>query len=498
MNVYISCFLVVVINIGCSSFREDVNEQIEQALSSNCDVNEKEFKEIESFIIKDKDGAKKLGLLSNNGTAIDNIALENFILVTKAYIKQKKNCNEIVINTGSIKKESIIKPKLYLERSGSMVYYDNRQSKGQFKSTLTKLLNNFGYLKPEKSLIYIVNDNVYSCNLDFDGLVRQSDIFNAAETRKGKGDYTDFNRIFRSILDSLNEGEMGIMFSDLIYSTKDMKEKNPTKILVEAENLTNNIFGSYANDYSVLVLKLQSDYIGNYYTFENQPISYNGLRPYYICFFAKNTTMNAFLVEEKYKQVRDFSKLDEFQNFYFFSNDKNVINPYYTIALRDAENVGHFNQDNEEIKEKKDYVHSIEDVEPKNDKLTINLQVDFSKLMLPEDFLVNPTNYEVDALKDGFKVIKVEAVKDMPNVTHKITISTRNAGRGKRNVAIKLKKYFPIDWITKSNSEDDRNTNADNFQSTTFGFKSMMTGIYSAYNHQNKDYYCILNITLNN
>lgn len=484
---------------GCStSFKKEFDNKIETALQSDCNITQTEFRELHTFLLDNKEKVNKLNLVSPDGK-VDNEALENYILVSRPYIKQKKNCSEIALNSGTEKIENVIEPKLYLERSGSMVYYDRRQSRGQFKGALTKLLNNFDYLNPAKSLIYVVNDSVYSCNMSFDGLVKEADIFNAQETKKGKGNYTDFNQIFRNILDNLSEGQMSIMFSDLIYSTKDMKEKNRIKILTEAENLTNNIFGKYADDCSVLVLKLKSDYIGSYYTYENRPFSYDGLRPYYICFFAKNATMEDFLTNEKYQNVRNFSKLPEFENFYFFSNDKNIVNPYYSIVLKDSENEGRFNQDNDELHAKTNYVHSIEDVKPSNnDILTINIGVDFSRLMLPNDFLTDTTNYVVDNLKDNFKVVRIQEEKNTPNITHKITISTNDAGKGKRDATIRLKKYFPVKWIEDSNSEDDRNKNIINFKDTTFGFKNMMSGIYNAYNRQNKEFYCSLNITLNN
>lgn len=497
---FVFCLFPFVLDSCTSSFRVDLNEQIETVLESNCDINDVEFKTVIQYLLSHEKEAAKLKLLTTDGSKVDVVALENYITVSKPYIKKKKNCSQIVINTGISKQEKVIEPKLYLERSGSMVYYDKGKSGGQFKDALSQLLIKFNYLKPEQSLIYVVNDNVYPCNMTFDALSREKDIFDAKETKKGRGEYTDFNKIFRNILDSLDEGQISIMFSDLIYSTRDMAEKNPKKILTEAENLTNNIFGSYADDYSVLVLKLNADYVGNYFTYENVAIpNYNNLRPYYVCFFAKNATMRDFLSNDMYKQVRDFSKLPEFENFYFFSNDKTIVNPYYSVLLKDADNKGRYNQNNDEIKEKVDYIHSIEGVTESNDgQLTINIATDLSKFMLPKDFLANTSNYIVDDLKDNFKVTKVQEIKDIPNVTHKITISTNKAGKGKRSVGIKLKKYFPIQWIIDSHSEDDRNTKDENFKKTTFGFKNMMNGIYKAYNPQNQEFYCTLNITLNN
>ena len=71
-----------------------------------------------------------------------------------------------------------------------MVFYDSPQCRGDFKSTLSKLLNSV----PEKSRgdIYVVNSKVSKYPKSFKQFMMSNDVF--ADT-KGYGDpsYTDFS-----------------------------------------------------------------------------------------------------------------------------------------------------------------------------------------------------------------------------------------------------------------------------------------------------------------
>lgn len=184
-----------------------------------------------------------------------------------------------------------IKVKFYLERSGSMTPFDAKSTKGDFKSAISMLLNNIPGNNDPSNLLYVVNDAVYSYDRTYKDFIQSKNIF--ADTKSlGDPRYTDFTCIFDSILSRTNDNELSILVSDLIYSTKDMIGVTGQKVLNEANLLTRSVFKGHT-DKMVLVIKMNGDYDGPYYTFQspNKGLMYKGERPYYFVFVAKPKVM---------------------------------------------------------------------------------------------------------------------------------------------------------------------------------------------------------------
>ena len=402
----------------------------------------------------------------------------------------------------TIPKNTTIEPKLYLEHSGSMFFYDGVNTHGEFKNTLVQLMQGFEEIKPKTSLVYIVNDSVYKYPQSLNELITSQNIF---ANKIGNPAYTDFQIIFDTMLKDLKEDQLSILFSDLIYSGKNSQGKIPSRIMDEAEQLCRGSFTNYSPNTSVLILKMNSDYQGLYYPYNspNKGKKYSGNRPYYICLFAKNNTMAKFLKDDKYLKIRDFEKLPSFQKKFFFSNGTLLSQPYYTILESDPDGRGKFNGGDRDLN--KNGIHAIKDVEAphsKSEKMRICVAVKFPKGAMEESEIVNVNNYQIDGYKDDFKLIAVEPVnRKIDGATHKLILEANKAGGGEREVLIKFKRNFPPQWVQDSHTGDDTNMDANNtsFNNTTFGFKNMMNGINSAFSKPNSadnNYYFTLKLNL--
>ncbi len=481
---------------------DELNNQIEAALNSGNEVSSKEASAMKTFILANQKDIIDYNKILVNGETVADDELFKLIKKSKVYRKLSKTGNVKIDLSGVVSKKtaiavSEIMPKLYLERSESMVPYDSPLGTGNFRNVLTSLLGNFNGVSKKKNIIYVVNDNVYNCPLDFKGLIESKDIF--AATKIGKATSTDFNLIFKRILKDLNQGEISILLSDLIYSTPSMADVSSTKILDAVEKLTLNVFQDFSKDVSVIILKFNGDYNGKYFPHNRKPQTYNGLRPYYAVLFAKNETMHKFMKDQKYMHTRTWKDYTNFENFYFFSNDDKVKNPFYTIRLKDpADKAGRYNQESEEKKLHGKGIHAIEDINhDKDGKLSINIVVDLSNLHIPKDIKVDKNNYVVESIQD-FVVQKVTTLDGSEEGTHKITLSTKTKRGGNRNVNIKFKKIFPTKWIKDSQSVNDADVKKSSFASTTFGIQNMMKGIHQAYDTDQSEYLFTLKINLKN
>jgi hypothetical protein len=398
-------------------------------------------------------------------------------------------------------KNNYIEPKLYLEHSGSMYYYDGPNVKGQFKNTLVSLMQGFEKVKPKMPKVFIVNDKVYPYPYDFKQLITSKSIF---DTKIGDPSFTDFQTIFSTILSDLKQNQVAILFSDFIYSGKNSQGKSAKKIMDEAEQLCQMTFSPYAAKTSFLVIKLHSDYQGRYYSYNspNKGIRYNGNRPYYVCLFAKNETMGKLLKDSLYAQIKSFEQLPDFQNKIFFSNGSLVSSPYYTILQNDSEGKGSFNKGDRDLN--KNGLHVIKDVKPSHrntDKLTICVAVSFPKGALEESEITNINNYQIEDFKDDFKLKAVKALNRTDGTTHKLILEANKVAGGDRELKIKFKRNFPPKWVTDSNSNDDTNINPNSdFAFQTFGINSIMNGLNNAFSQPNssndKNFYFTLTLKL--
>ncbi|PKK38083.1 hypothetical protein BWI96_03110 [Siphonobacter sp. SORGH_AS_0500] len=388
-----------------------------------------------------------------------------------------------------------LKAKLYLEASGSMFPYDAAGSTGEFDEALQNLLTPFEAQKPGSTELFVVNDNVYPMGVNFQQLVEQPNVFTLAKD-KGDSRHTDFSLIFKTILSDLKEGEVGVLFSDLIYSTESTAAQSSAKILADVETLMQTTFAGKTKDKSLLILKLSGAFKGTYYPHNGGGKPYNGSRPYYIALMANNATMKALLSDEKFESLARFKDLPGFESFHYFTSASDNV-PFYTILLKDAEQAGQFEQSRQERKESKEAIHTIENIEAdrKTRGLTLAVGVDLGGFYLPDSYKTDPKSYEIES-DEGFKIQKIVAEKGPEGYTHKFLLTTAEPqGGGKREITLRLKRKFPPSWITQTTTQDDSNPKSDDFSEKTFGILNFTRGIEKAYNPQQANTY--FTITLN-
>jgi hypothetical protein len=381
---------------------------------------------------------------------------------------------------------------LYLEASGSMFPYDAPGTTGQFKQTLNTLLNGFEQLQPAQSKLFVVNTDVTPLDLSQSDFIKTPNVFGLTKG-KGKSVSTNFEKIFRDILQQTGPGQISVLVSDLIYSDPALAGMSQAKTLDAAQSLMTTVFNGTARSQSVLVVKLSADFRGLYYPAVGKPVKYSGLRPYYLCFIGPNEAMHQFLTDPAYATLRDFKQLPGYAEQWFVGNDVKATAPYYSALPNDPARKGRFRKAEEEVRQHTAYCHRLTDIDPDRTGkgLSIPVAADLSRQHLPESLLTDPTQYTVDG-PDKFRVVSVKPYAGGGGATHKLLITSLNPTQGARTVTIRLRRTFPPGWVARTATTQDNPPDA----TSTFGLDRLLQGLEAAYNPAHRTDYFSLTLSL--
>jgi hypothetical protein len=285
------------------------------------------------------------------------------------------------------------------------------------------------------------------------------------------------------ILDRTNRGTISILLSDCIYS---ISGQNAANLLSNEKSLTTNAFLSrWRKDtlqLATTIVKMTSEFTGNYYNMNNQRTYLNGVtRPYYICIIGNNDVMLDF----NRRIPLERGKIEGFNNKYVISSGTSD-NIYYSI-LSSTDNVGHFKP----IKKlsTKEYVHGIENVNMNHHgsgSFTFAVAIDLRNVPAEEDYLINPINYTLS--DNNFHIKEIKPVDrnainasdwnriHTANPTHVIILEA--TGTALSDVKVSLKKQMP-QWIAETNIINDQNIRSN--LDKTFGIRYLIEGIANAY-----------------
>lgn len=450
---------------------EVLHDRIVQAAKDNR-IDSLEYRKLYQFVEKRKNNLKKCQPeLQENANLDDRLSV---------LIKNRVNTS-VRLDFGP-EPDLPVTANLYLENSGSMDGYDSPNS-ADFRSTIRELMIEF----PQKE-VFIVNDSVYRTGISYERLKKGNNIFRVTKNI-GNTKYTDFNRVFQSILEKTEENEVAILVSDLIISERHSK-KNNIAIIRESGTTVKEIFKDFADTHSIIVVKYTAEFEGRYYPYnDNTGKEYMGKRPFYVTLIARTKTLEKQLKRLEFADWKKFGLYGG--HFYAIRLDEPVV-PTYTIVVS-KNKVGEYHKDQEEVILKKKYFHSLTGVACEGGQLEIPIQVDFSSLYLADSLLTNERNYEVT---DGFEVVEAKKLTDKLGFTHQILLRYKkeNFTEEELLVTVRLKKTDKLpSWVKASHTDLDTKINPQDphFANTTFGLESVLNGIAGAYETENNAYYSL-------
>lgn len=375
---------------------------------------------------------------------------------------------------------------IYFENSGSMTGYLGAGR--SIEIALSRLLYSLEDLSNKQ--------DYYFYNTEAHALPRVENTASFIKTltpqgiRVGDQSVSDLNAILETVLASTNSNELSLLVTDGIYSVKAESNADLLGQLQVASEGTFYRFKNYLSKHNLqtVLIKLTSQFKGEYYPAQGGIKNIDQQRPYYIWLFGSAGKI------AKLKEQVPIEELPGYQNHIVFqANDE--WEPAYAIH-QTHNKTGTFRPSREAKEKGMAIIEAEPDRRKKEFQFAVGIQLEESKVPVSESYLLNPANYTVSDAK--YRVAKVEPagqvegllkvhMPDFP-VTHFITLATNKYPVGQFELA--LRNDLPS-WIKAAHSANDQNIEGDS--QTTFGFNYLVDGIVRAYSQQasSTDYFKI-------
>lgn len=393
------------------------------------------------------------------------------ILILATLCKSKRNPEESQLTTPS-DIAILDSVNIYIENSASIYGYTTTNSDyvnvvndlAQFGNIVSQTKAKFNYFlisgAKELTEYELGNDpSILSSTLSPNGLKRPT------------SGNSDINGMFNHVLKSLAENSISILISDGIY---DIGETSNPLAALETQGIgtrTTFINNLKEKNTETLVIKLSSDFEGEYYPGAKKGVeSIKHRRPYYVWIFGNEHLVDSYFSDEKiqglkgYQSHTAFKKLGEtkvdYRNFSF--GNSNV-----KVASRDP----------------KTY-----EIARTRESVVFSIIANLNFLRLGEDYLIDPSNYSINLGYTFKECIRMDqypdpdgkvakALKNVPFApSHLIFVSSEKPTFGP--VEISLIPKLP-NWIEESTMVSDAPLSGE--ENKTFGLSTLMNGINEAY-----------------
>jgi hypothetical protein len=395
----------------------------------------------------------------------------------------------------------VISPRLYLERSGSMVFYDagNRN----FVTAMRQIINRFPQYSMDKRLVHVVADRITHWDIPFSEFLQVSNVF--GETRDMvDASWTDFPAIFRDILNNTRDNEISILFTDMIYDVETTTPGiSPEGFAGQGQEMTHAIFNTHGADFGMIIIKMNGDYEGRYYPPMATPFSYKGNRPYYISLIGKTPTLQKLMTAQQYRAVKEFQTLPGFEASHAIYRMRQ--SPWYSVVVPHNRNSRYVQPSRASLQSGRISQLTDARIHDRENKFSFVMAADLSGLWFDESFKTDPANYRVNS-SDGFFIEEIVPLDDSDlsspakrfagDATHLIVLQTDRLSNPRQQITIDVINEFPR-WITSSSTLDDTRGDTGGFAHATFGLEQMVRGIYNAFYQAEGNSIMRFNIELN-
>ncbi len=372
------------------------------------------------------------------------------------------------VKANNVKVVMPLKPtvNVYLENSGSMDGYVNGIT--EFEQTVYNYLSDIKISGITETLnLYYINSKSIPYASAANGDVI-ADFIEKLEPktfklRGGDRGTSDISNVLKSILSETNEDEIAILVTDGIFSPG--KGKVATHYLVNQEIGIKNAMAEYLKKFpntAVIVYQLFSKFNGTYFNNVDAKVPINGQRPYYIWIIGQTknlASLKSAVPESKFNGsgvVKIFSivpgnqKIDYCVKGGSGNFDRSRVNPKTEIEDLDKDS--------------------------RTGIVRFAVDADFTNLLLDDNYLTNPKNYELSNYKLNIKKNDVKS-----KYTHSLNFTSDKVRNGE--LLVKLKARIP-EWVEEVN--DDNGITA--VPGKTYGIKYQINGIYKAFTYKTAYY----------
>lgn len=387
------------------------------------------------------------------------------------------------------KEEALPAPtiKVYIENSGSMDGYVKGVT--DFENAVYSYLSDLQLAdlgqkdstshKNRLELNYI-NSKVLTHKSDIEEFIRKLEPA-TFKMRGGNRNTSDMSDILDAILNRMESpNDVSIFVSDCIFSPgkRYKPQDNADEYLVAQQigirnHLTEHLMKN--PKLAVIVMRLISQFDGNYYNKFDDPTYIKDKRPFYICLFGNKKQLKRIMNEINKDRIVGSGV----QNIFMLSKANSELN--YGLLLPQC--VGEF------IPDKANPKTTVTGAKPEKNggisQFQLAVGVDYSHYLLEETYLMNANNYSISNKAYTLAISKNSTSNS--TYTHVLKLNLNQQIISKGNIKITLLNRLP-EWIAQYTDESGLDINAPGAMEKTYGFKYLMQGIYDAYSTEQEKY----------
>lgn len=372
------------------------------------------------------------------------------------------------------KPSSIKNLKFFFENSGSMNGYISEYH--EIKTATSMLLSEIDH---KSFFAYLINTELHKFPVQPE---KVHTFLTVAGIKKGNIHTSDLNFILKTVLDSTNHQDVGVLVTDGIYSV----EGDPNAVLGKLRAASNFTAEHFENrlkkdkNLQTVLIKLSSQFKGQYYPVQGKGIAIDQKRPYYIWLFGSAGSIASIQTE------LNLSELPGYKHHLVFSTAANKQVNYKIIP--GLMNRGTFRTHQNHELRSSNITDVKKDRRSKDFQFTVgidlkNVPVTKSYLLKKSNYeILNNTNYTIAAIQEVDKLATTQRSKlKGAQFSHIVTLHTTKNPYG--NLNLTLKKQLPS-WVSQTHSLDDTNIRGD--EKTTLGFSFLIGAIDRAYSKVSK------------
>lgn len=371
--------------------------------------------------------------------------------------------------------------KVFVENSGSMDGYvkgatDFENAVYSYLSDLQ--LADLGVKKDSISSknsmeLYYINSKVLPFAPDVKAFINalEPTVF---RQRGGNRGTSDMSEIIDTILAQTEDNDVSVFVSDCIFSPGNqyrVRDNADEYIVAQQIGIKSHIVEKLTEnpDFSIVVMRLTSEFNGIYYNKFDERQQINNERPFYMWLMGDRAYLKTILDEVALTQIKGKGV----QNLFMIS--KPVSAMPYNISLPQPGN-GKY----EIAKSEPNAITNAKtDGKGGNSRFQVGISVDFSNILLPDEYLMNPDNYVVSNKAYGVEITKYSG-PNQGRYTHTIKLNLLQPVLSKGTVKISLKNTLP-QWINDYTDESGLDIHSVGAMEKTYGLKYLLGGVYDAY-----------------
>lgn len=363
---------------------------------------------------------------------------------------------------------------VYLENSGSMFGYVNGLT--EFEESVYSYLSDICLNSSDSMSLFYINNRIIPQAQKLSQTASIKDFIkklspNHFISAGGSLGTTDISEMMASILNKTNEKTVSIFISDCIFSPG--KQKNAAEYLVTQQIGIKVAFADKlkkVKDFCVKAYRLNGKFNGKYYNRWDKPTVIDDVRPFYILLMGREELINNITKKVPEEKIKGRGV----EHSFTISNITHKVG--YEIV--GAPKIGTFKKC---MKNPKYHiVNAGKANKGKNQgKFMFTIGIDFSRLPIANDYLLNPENYTLSS-KDY--ELSVTTSKEKRKYSHLLsfTLNSKIHKPGKCDLKIALKKQIPS-WIIQCTDEEGLNIREGDAMIQTYGLKYLFEGIYEAF-----------------